>query len=165
MAHVLAATPRSGITVQVCGDAHLSNIGVFASPERRVVFGLDDFDETLPGRWEWDVRRLAASLAVAARDNGFSPKQRRKVVLDAVGRYRRAMREFAKMTNLAVWYARLDIEEELPRVAKQLDPQRVANVERDLAKARTRDSVQALDKLSRIVDGAQRIVSHPPQLQ
>ena len=97
MAHDLAATPRSGLTVQCCGDAHLSNFGVFASPERRLVFDVNDFDETLPGPWEWDVKRLAVSMLIAARDNGFRAKDQERIVLDTVGRYRTAMAEFAGM--------------------------------------------------------------------
>src|SRR5664279_2223083 len=110
MAHDLAATPRSGLNVQCCGDAHLSNFGVFASPERRLVFDLNDFDETLPGPWEWDVKRLAVSMLIAARDNDFRVKDQHEIVLDTVGQYRTAMLEFAGMENLAVWYARLEIE-------------------------------------------------------
>src|SRR3954452_21491861 len=115
MAQDLAAAPRSGLTVQCCGDAHLSNFGVFASPERRLVFDLNDFDETLPGPWEWDVKRLAASMLIAARDNGFGAKDQEQVVLDTVGAYRTTMRDFAAMNNLDVWYARLEIEDALER--------------------------------------------------
>ena len=110
MACDLAATPRSGLTVQCCGDAHLSNFGVFASPERRLVFDVNDFDETLPGPWEWDVKRLAASMLIAARDNGFAAKDQDRIVLDTVEEYRTAMASFAEMKNLDVWYAHLDIE-------------------------------------------------------
>ena len=110
MAHDLAGTPRSGLNVQCCGDAHLSNFGVFASPERRLVFDINDFDETLPGPWEWDVKRLAASMIIAARDNGFGAKDQDRVVLDTVGEYRDAMRNFAGMENLAVWYAHMEID-------------------------------------------------------
>jgi hypothetical protein len=111
MAADLHDTPTSGLPAQLCGDAHLSNFGAYASPERRLVFGINDFDETLPGPFEWDVKRLAASLVVAGRDNGFSAKQRRKATLAAVESYRTAMREFAAQTILDVWYARLNIEE------------------------------------------------------
>src|SRR5438445_10202035 len=110
MASDLAATPRSGLTVPCCGDAHLSNFGVFASPERRLVFDINDFDETLPGPWEWDVKRLAASVLIAARDNGYGAKEQERIVLATVVQYRKAMIEFAAMGNLAVWYARLEIE-------------------------------------------------------
>src|SRR5690349_24995043 len=105
MASDLATTPVSGLAVQACGDAHLSNFGLFGSAERRLMFDVNDFDETLPGPWEWDVKRLAASLEVAARDNGLTAKQRREVVVASAARYRQAMREFAAMTSLEVWYA------------------------------------------------------------
>src|SRR6476619_2195923 len=110
MAADLAGTPRSGITTQICGDAHLMNFGAFASPERRMEFGLNDFDETFPGPWEWDVKRLAASVAIAGRDNGFSAKERRNVLLALLGEYRTGMHRFAAMTNLAVWYSHIDVE-------------------------------------------------------
>src|SRR6476661_9258905 len=110
MASDLAGTPRSGITTQVCGDAHLLNFGVFASPERRLEFGINDFDETYPGPWEWDVKRLAASFALAGRDNGFSTKERTAVLLALLGEYRSDMHRFAAMTNLAVWYSQIDVE-------------------------------------------------------
>ena len=108
MAADLAGTPRSGLVAQICGDAHLANFGVFASPERRLVFDINDFDETLPGPWEWDIKRLATSLEVAGRDNGYSTKQRHSIVLAAVAAYRRAMAEFAEKTALEVWYAHAD---------------------------------------------------------
>src|SRR5712692_1709397 len=111
MASDLATTPVSGLAVQACGDAHLSNFGIFGSAERRLVFDVNDFDETLPGPWEWDVKRLAASLEVAGRDNGFTAKQRRDTVTAAVTRYRQAMRAFAGMTHLEVWYSRADVEQ------------------------------------------------------
>src|SRR5690242_15094733 len=110
MASDLAGTPRSGLQTQICGDAHLSNFGIFASPERKFLFDINDFDETLPGPWEWDVKRLAASLEVAGRANGFSRKQRRKIVTASVRSYRTAMREFADMNNIDVWYARVDLD-------------------------------------------------------
>ena len=110
MAADLAGTPRSGITTQVCGDAHLMNFGAFASPERRLEFGINDFDETCPGPWEWDVKRLAASFAIAGRDRGFSTKERTRVLLALLGEYRSGMHRFAALTNLAVWYAHIDVE-------------------------------------------------------
>ena len=122
MASDLAATPRSGLMVQCCGDAHLSNFGVFASPERRLVFDVNDFDETLPGPWEWDVKRLAASMLIAARDNGFPVKDQEQIVLDTVEAYRTAMAGFAAMKNLDVWYAHLDIENTLKELGSQLKP-------------------------------------------
>src|SRR3954452_10004568 len=117
MAADLAGSPTSGINVQLCGDAHLSNFGVFAAPDRRLVFDLNDFDETHEGPWEWDVKRLAASLEIAGRDRRFSRKRRQAAVLAAAGRYRRAMRAFAAMTNLDVWYARLDVEDLIARIS------------------------------------------------
>src|SRR5436309_4655621 len=125
MAHDLGATPRSGFTVQCCGDAHLSNFGVFASPERRLVFDLNDFDETLPGPWEWDVKRLSASMLIAARDNGYRVKDQDRIVLDTAAGYRTAMREFAAMKHLEVWYSRLEIEQVLRDRAAELQPRSV----------------------------------------
>ena len=124
MAADLAGTPASGLRVQLCGDAHLSNFGAFASPERRLVFDINDFDETLPGPFEWDVKRLAASFAVAGRDNGFPAKARRKIVLAAAEGYRTAMRAFAEQPLLAVWYAHLDIEPALGEFRSQLKAKR-----------------------------------------
>jgi uncharacterized protein (DUF2252 family) len=162
MASDLASTSRSGFRVQLCGDAHLSNFGAFAAPDRRLIFDLNDFDETLPGPWEWDVKRLAASFAIAGRERGFGRKQRRSVVLTTVGSYRLAMREFAAARNLDVWYARLDAEAVLAEL-RQLAPRKeVKKVERDLAKARAKDSLKALDRLTERVDGELRIVSDPP---
>src|SRR4051794_3234884 len=162
MANDLAPTPRSGLTVQCCGDAHLSNFGVFASPERRLVFDVNDFDETLPGPWEWDVKRLAVSMLIAARDNGFRVKDQTTVVLETVGRYRTAMAEFAGMRNLDVRYARLDIEALLQDVGSQFRPKTVKRTEKNLAKARTKDSMSAFSKLARVVDGEARIVDQSP---
>src|SRR4051812_8717770 len=110
MAADLASSPRSGLQAQLCGDAHLSNFGVFASPDRRLVFDLNDFDETLPGPWEWDMKRLAVSFVVAGRENAYSAKQRKMIVLETVGAYRKAMREFASKPSLDVWYARIEVD-------------------------------------------------------
>jgi Uncharacterized protein conserved in bacteria (DUF2252) len=162
MAADLAATPVSGLAVQACGDAHLSNFGLYASPERALVFDLNDFDETLPGPWEWDIKRLAASLEVAGRDNGYRPGRRRKIVIAAVRRYREAMRSFAGQTTLAVWYARADIAELREQFGSQLSGREQKRADQDVAKARTRDSLQALSKLTRLVDGRPRIVPDPP---
>jgi uncharacterized protein (DUF2252 family) len=162
MASDLAATPRSGLQVQCCGDAHLSNFGVFASPERRLVFDLNDFDETLPGPWEWDVKRLAVSMLIAARDNDFAAKDQDKIVLDTVESYRTAMAGFAAMNNLDVWYAHLEIEAILKEFGSQLKPKGVKKTEKMLAKARTKDSMAAFSKLTRVVDGEARIVAEPP---
>ena len=164
MASDLAVTPVSGLAVQACGDAHLSNFGIFGSAERRLVFDVNDFDETLPGPWEWDVKRLAASLDVAARGNGFSGKQRREIILAAVGRYRQAMRDFAGMTNLDVWYAHVDVDQLRAQFEPQLKARQRKVVDKGLATARTRDSMQAVAKLTRTVDGRPRIISDPPLL-
>jgi uncharacterized protein (DUF2252 family) len=162
MAADLASTPSSGLRAQICGDAHLSNFGVFGSPERRMIFSVNDFDETLPGPWEWDVKRLAASLAVAGRDNGFTAAERRKSLLAGARAYRTGITRFAGMPNMAVWYAHLDIEVLLEQLRPQLEAKRVKTVESSLAKARTRDSVQAFAKFATEVDGEPRIVSDPP---
>jgi len=164
MASDLAATPVSGLAVQACGDAHLSNFGLFGSAERRLMFDVNDFDETLPGPWEWDVKRLAASLEVAARGNGFAGRQRREIVAAAVARYRQAMRSFAGMTNLAVWYAHMDMEQMQAQFDAQLRPQQRKVVDKGLAKARTRDSMEELAKLCCVVDGQPRILANPPLL-
>jgi uncharacterized protein (DUF2252 family) len=164
MASDLAATPASGLTVQACGDAHLSNFGVFGSAERRLVFDVNDFDETLPGPWEWDVKRLAASMEVAARGNRFPGKDRRQIVAATVASYRRAMRSFAGMTNLAVWYAHADMDELRAQLESQLQARQRKVIDKGLAAARTRDSMQAVAKLVRIKDGRPRIISDPPLL-
>jgi uncharacterized protein (DUF2252 family) len=162
MASDLARTPQSGLTVQCCGDAHLSNFGVFASPERRLVFDLNDFDETLPGPWEWDVKRLAVSMLIAAQDNGYVTKDQERIVLDTVDAYRTTMARFATMGNLDVWYARLDIENLLKELGSQLKPKMAKRTEKALAKARTKDSMSAFSKLVRVSDGEARIVADPP---
>jgi uncharacterized protein (DUF2252 family) len=162
MAADLATTPTSGLQVQLCGDAHLSNFGAFASPERELVFDVNDFDETLPGPFEWDLKRLAASLAVAGRDNGFRRKARRKVVLAAAESYRTAMRGFAEQTFLEVWYAHLDIEQAIREFRSQMKAKGFTEAEKTLAKAHTRDSTQALRKLTTVVEGRRRIISDPP---
>src|ERR1035437_6312323 len=164
MASDLAATPVSGLAVQVCGDAHLSNFGLCGSVEPSLVFDVNDFDETLPGPWEWDVKRLAASLEVAARGNEFTGKQRREIVTAAVARYRQAMRSFAGMTNLEVWYAHMDMDEMRAQFDAQLRPRQRKVVDKGLAKARTRDSMEEVAKLTRVVDGQPRIIADPPLL-
>ena len=164
MAADLAATPVSGLAVQACGDAHLSNFGLFGSAERRLVFDVNDFDETLPGPWEWDVKRLAASLEVAARDNGLTAKQRREVVVASAARYRQAMREFAAMTNLDVWYAHADITELRAQFDSRLRERQRRELDKGMAKARTRDSMQQLAKLTTMAGGRPRIISDPPLL-
>ena len=162
MAEDLASTPNSGLTVQCCGDAHLSNFGVFASPERRLVFDINDFDETHLGPWEWDVKRLAVSMLIAARDNGFTPKDQDRIVLETLAQYREAMRDFAGMSNLDVWYANLDAESVLDRYAPQFKAKQVKRTETTLAKARTRDSISTLSKLAQRVDGRAEIVDESP---
>jgi uncharacterized protein (DUF2252 family) len=162
MAADLASTPRSGINVQACGDAHVSNFGLFGSPERGLLFDINDFDETLPGPWEWDVKRLAASLAVAGRDNGFTSAERGQVITASVGEYRAAMRAFASMRNLDVWYSRLQVREGLPEFQAVLKKKDLNEAGRLVDKARTKDSIQAFDTLTHVVDGEPRIVSDPP---
>jgi uncharacterized protein (DUF2252 family) len=164
MASDLATTPVSGLTVQACGDAHLSNFGLFGSAERHLVFDVNDFDETLPGPWEWDVKRLAASLEVAARGNGFPGRQRREIVTAVVARYRQAMREFAGLANLEVWYARADADQLRAQFASRLKGRQRKQVDQGLATARTHDSMQELAKLTRVVGGRPRIISDPPVL-
>ncbi len=162
MASDLAQTPVSGLNVQLCGDAHLSNFGGFASAERHMIFDINDFDETLPGPWEWDVKRLAASFEIAGRDRGFSAKQRRAAVNNSVRAYREAMASFAEMRDLDVWYARLDAEAWLPEMERAVGGKRAATMKQNLAKAQTKDSMKALDKLTHLVDGEPKILSHPP---
>ena len=162
MAADLAATPRTGFQVQCCGDAHLSNFGLYASPERRLVFDINDFDETLHGPWEWDVKRLAASMLIAARNGGFAVKDQERVVLETVAAYRNRMAEFAAMRNLEVWYTRFEIEELLPELRSQVGGKMRRRLDMTVVKARGRDSVQAFSKLSRGVSGEHRIVSDPP---
>jgi uncharacterized protein (DUF2252 family) len=169
MAADLHTTPTPGLRTQLCGDAHLSNFGAYASPERRLVFDINDFDETLPGPFEWDVKRLAASFVVAGRENAFTKKQCRKSTLAAVESYRTAMRAFAAQTILTVWYAHLNIEDALAEfkagLAGRKLKERKANIkaaEKLLAKAHTRDSLQAVGKLTTVTDGRRRIISDPP---
>jgi uncharacterized protein (DUF2252 family) len=165
MASDLARTPVSGINSQLCGDAHLSNFGLFASPDRRLVFDLNDFDETLPGPWEWDVKRLAASLAVAGRTIGLSRAQRADLVRDAIGTYRSSMRTFAGMKNLEVFYARLDADDALDQLGERVSQEIRKRYRKIVAKARTSDSVKALSKLTEQRNGEPRIVSDPPLIQ
>lgn len=162
MAADLAETPRTGFTVQLCGDAHLSNFGVFAAPDRRLVFDCNDFDETNPGPFEWDVKRLAASVAIAGRQNGFGGKDRRRAVLSTVAGYRETMREDAAMRNLEVWYSRIDVDPALEALRPEADKRSLRRVERTLDKARAKDSIRAYGKLTEEVDGAPRIASDPP---
>ncbi len=168
MAADLKDTPRAGLTVQLCGDAHLSNFGFFASPERRLLFDLNDFDETLPGPFEYDVKRMAASFAVASRNNGHSKEEGKAAARASVAAYREAMTEFAQMRTMDVWYAHL-AEEDIDaavrsRIKTKGGKKDVRRGERNMEKARTRDSLQALSKLAEVVDGTHRLVSQPPIL-
>ena len=162
MAADLALTPRTGLQVQACGDAHLSNFGLFASPERKLMFDVNDFDETLPAPWEWDVKRLAASLEVAARVNGFSRKDRTAIVTAAAARYRVAMREFAVMGNLAVWYASADGDRFQERFQAEMTERQRRVVATTMSKARGRDNLHAIGRLARWQDGKLRIAADPP---
>ncbi len=162
MAADLAATPRTGFVVQCCGDAHLSNFGLYASPDRRLVFDINDFDETLPGPWEWDVKRLSASMLIAARNSGFTVAEQERVVLDTVAAYRSWMARFAGMRNLEVWYTRFEIEKLLPQLRAQVGAAMRKRLDRAVAKAVSRDNVQAFSKLSHKVEGQRRIASDPP---
>ncbi len=159
MADDLAGTPTSGIKVQLCGDAHLSNFGVFGSPERAMLFDLNDFDETLPGPWEWDVKRMAASFVVGARAVGFPAGTGRKAAIDSVESYRRHMADFAQMRDLDVWYSHITSEDILAATTTEQMRKRTAT---NMAKARTKDSLQAFAKLTTVVDGKPRIVDDPP---
>jgi uncharacterized protein (DUF2252 family) len=162
MASDLAGLPRTGLHVQLCGDAHLSNFGGYAAPDRRLVFDINDFDETLHGPYEWDLKRLAASFAVGGRSRGFDI-ERRHAINETVGRsYREAIAGFAAMRTLDVWYSRVDIEEFAREWSSQVSAKAVKQFERNVAKARTKDSLSALAKLTRIVDGEPRFVSKPP---
>ncbi|HET9895474.1 MAG TPA: DUF2252 domain-containing protein [Streptosporangiaceae bacterium] len=162
MANDLAGTPVTGLSVQACGDAHVGNFGLFGTAERHLAFDINDFDETLPGPWEWDVKRLAASLEIAARDNGIKSMQRTDLVRAAVRRYRLTMAMFAGQANLTVWYARADVDQLTSQLSKRLSSRRRQGIEKGVAKARVKDSMQALDKLTMTVDGRPRIVADPP---
>ncbi|WP_239405691.1 DUF2252 domain-containing protein [Frankia sp. Cj3] len=164
MAGDLSRTPRTGITVQLCGDAHLVNFRLLASPERRLMFDINDFDETLPGPWEWDVKRLAASLVIAGRHNGFSRAESRSAVTTMVRFYREWMHRFAAMGNLAVWYTRVDVERLEAEYLDRLTKARRKRVERTVGAARRRDSLRAFEKLTTIRDGERRIAADPPLL-
>jgi uncharacterized protein (DUF2252 family) len=162
MAADLASTPRTGFDVQVCGDAHLANFGGFASPERDLVFSVNDFDETLPGPWEWDVKRLAASMVVAGRERGFGVEKRRSIVLGTVRQYRDTMREFASRRDLDVWYARLDATGMLEQWRSHAKARTVRGIRRSVVKAHRHDSLAAFSKLTHDVDGEPRIIGDPP---
>ena len=162
MASDLAGLPRTALDVQLCGDAHLSNFGVYAAPDRRLVFDVNDFDETLPGPFEWDLKRLVASFAVAGRDRGFDAKQRTTINRAVTSAYRAAMTDFAAMGTLALWYARIDVEQIEQLFGRQASTKQTKQLDRDLAKARTKDSLKAFAKLTHLVDGEPRIAADPP---
>jgi uncharacterized protein (DUF2252 family) len=164
MAHDLAASPESGFRVQLCGDAHVSNFGAFASPERNLLFDLNDFDETLPGPWEWDVKRLAASIAIAARGLGIKKRPRRELVREAIGHYRQAMRDFAPMHTLDAWYAHLG-ERDFERLRSRIGARMSKRFDKGVAKARAKDSQRAFKKLTERVDGTVRITPDPPLVE
>ena len=162
MAYDLASGPRTSLVTQLCGDAHLGNFGLYGSPERQLVFDLNDFDETWPGPFEWDVKRLAASVELAARANAYPASRARSIVVDVVGAYRKAMRHHAQRGNLEVWYAHVSAEEDVPRLFDVLDKPSRKAFTRTIDKARSRDSLGSRRKLTEVVDGRLRLVSRPP---
>ncbi|NUK08256.1 DUF2252 domain-containing protein [Streptomyces lunaelactis] len=162
MAGDLATTIDSGLRAQLCGDAHMLNFRLLASPERHLLFDINDFDETLPGPWEWDVKRLAASLVIAGRENGFTDAERSVIVRSAVRSYREQMRRFAGMRTLDVWYSRSDADQLAELASGRLQKRGRKQLSRSLAKARTHDSLQAFEKLTHVVDGERRITATPP---
>ena len=166
MASDLSGGARSGLHVQLCGDAHLSNFGGFAAPDRRVVFSLNDFDETLPGPFEWDVKRLVASFAVAGRDRGFDEKTRAKINIEVVRSYRESVRTIAAKRTLDIWYSRIDLEDMMAEIDKarsaKLDKAAMKRAKANVAKGRTKDSLKAFNKLTETVDGELRIRADPP---
>lgn len=164
MAADLGAGPDSGLRVQLCGDAHLSNFGVFQAPDRRLVFDINDFDETLPGPFEWDVKRLAASVAIGARDRGFKKSECRVAVLGSVSAYRTAMAQFNAMSEIDVWYSRLDVAEIATRWGDKVTKTDRRRLQKNVAKARNKDSLRALEKLTETRKGELRIADRPPLL-
>jgi len=164
MADDLAQQEDSGLTTQLCGDAHLANFGAYGSPERRLVFDLNDFDETLPGPFEWDVKRLAASIAIAARDNGIGDEQARKTAVATATAYRDAMASFAERPMLEVWYSRVDAGDQLTRLVEVSNKRLAKNLEKGVGKAKKRTALRALAKLTEVVDGQRRFVPDPPLL-
>jgi uncharacterized protein (DUF2252 family) len=162
MAADLSVMPRTGLHAQLCGDAHLSNFGSFAAPDRSIVFSVNDFDETLPGPFEWDVKRLASSFEVAGRERGFDETIRRTAVLTTVRYYREAMASFAAMPDIDIWYTRLDMTEMMRRWSKEVTAKELKQFDRDIESRHTKDNIRALNKLTYLVDGEQRIISDPP---
>ena len=164
MAADLAGAPRTGLHTQLCGDAHLSNFGAFAAPDRRLAFDINDFDETLPGPFEWDLKRLVASFAVAGRDLGFDGKTRRGVTVAVTRSYRESMHRLAEMRTLDLWYSRIDVDELLEQFQGRASAKRRKVMDKNLAKTRAKDSLRAFDKLTTMVNGEPRIISDPPLL-
>jgi uncharacterized protein (DUF2252 family) len=164
MASDLAGLARTGLQVQLCGDAHLSNFGAYAAPDRRLVFSVNDFDETLPGPFEWDLKRLVASFAVAGRDRGFTAKQRRAINRTVTRAYRAAIKEFAGMDTLDEWYARIEVDQIVEALRLQGTKKQLKQLDSEVAKAESKTSLKALSKLTRLVDGEPRIVSEPPTI-
>jgi uncharacterized protein (DUF2252 family) len=162
MAADLADVPTPGLRVQLCGDAHLANFGVFSAPDRRLVFDCNDFDETAPGPFEWDVKRLAASVAIAGRERGLRRRERRAATLASISSYRGAIRRFAAMRDIDVWYARIDVESRLVEFGEHLDAKHLQRIERGIAKAKSKDSLRAMRKLTQAGEDGLRIVSDPP---
>ena len=162
MAADLERSPRTGLEVQLCGDAHLSNFGAFGAPDRRIVFDVNDFDETLPGPFEWDLKRLVASFAVAGRDLGFPREQRRGVNLAVTRAYRKAIRSLASLKTFDLWYSRVDAEALVGQFQSKASAKRRKLMEKNLAKTRAKDSLRAFSKLTTIVDGEPRIAGDPP---
>lgn len=165
MASDLSTTPNTGLTVQACGDAHLSNFGVFASPERSLIFDINDFDETHPGPWEWDLKRLLVSAEIAGQSNSFSENERREIVLAGAQEYRFAITEFSQMRQLDIWYSKLDVESILQKLKKNIKSGEVRTKHLDINKAMNRTSLQALRKFTEIVNGQRRFISAPPLVE
>ncbi len=163
MAADLAMTPATGLHAQLCGDAHLSNFGVFATPERKLVFDINDFDETYPGPWEWDLKRLGASAVVAGRENGFKEKTNRKLAMAVAETYRRAMERFSEMPTLNVWYYHVD-EADVLKVFDSSSKRAKKGARKMMKKAHSRTQAQTLEKLTEMVDGRRRILNDPPLL-
>jgi uncharacterized protein (DUF2252 family) len=162
MAADLSVMPRTGLHTQLCGDAHLSNFGSFAAPDRTIIFSVNDFDETLPGPFEWDVKRLAASFEIAGRERGFDDAIRRTAVLSTVRSYREAMTSFAAMRSIDLWHVRLDMTTMMRQWSKEVTAKQLKEFERELSSRHTKDNLSALNKLTYLVDGEQRIISDPP---
>lgn len=165
MAHDLADTPYTGIEVQCVGDAHIANFGIFSSPTRHLVFDINDFDETAPGPWEWDIKRLVASVEICGRDRGFKASARERAVRACAKAYRKNMNRFAQMRELDIWYAHLDVEQTIEGFEDELGGKQSKTLRRAVEKARTKDNVRAADKLAyRDTDGSTRFRCEPPEL-